>query len=111
MLKLTAKHVDAPVYIPFNKITGIWANPDGGCFVEAGDGGCHIRESAEDAMRAYSTENDRRESAKGRNIEPPEATELRAFMRMAEKRELPSLDSINGARRHLGYAELKELPQ
>jgi hypothetical protein len=41
--------------------------------------------------------------------EPYAETELRAFVRLAEKGVLPSLDMINGVRRQMGYAELKEL--
>ena len=103
MIRLTNLHSGDAVYVAGEKVTAVFDIHGQSAGIHSGGGFVEVRERAEDVARLVDG------AARRHEPDPPEATELRAFIRMAEKGVLPSLDSINGARRHLGYAELKEL--
>jgi hypothetical protein len=102
MIKLTHPYFGGEVYVVPEKVTAVVGGLDV-TGVHSGDGFVQVKESAEEVVRVVSN------ATAPHGPEPYAETELRAFVRLAEKGVLPSLDMINGVRRQMGYAELKEL--
>jgi hypothetical protein len=104
MIKLTHPEDESAIFVPPEKVTAVVkCRGFDGAGIHSGEGFVLVKESPDEVSRLVAN------ATAPNSPEPYADTELRAFVRLAEKGVLPSLDMINGVRRQMGYAELKEL--
>jgi hypothetical protein len=102
LLKLTNLSDDSPQYFPVGKITGVTSGShefEGhACLWLGGADHIVVKESPDEVAELLAKCDERRPDSHNYNVD----AELEHFIKLAVKRELPSLDTINGACRLLG---------